>query len=253
MITILRLETEPYPYSLPPDYGRVDECQLSWCQSTYGPQSTFTNGSRIVDMTTERLHISRTQVVGDKVYNLLLDERKVSAYPVNQFDWSGMGELLRMLFTTSLSSEGRGGQEKAFNIGRLLLDIGDMSDAFNSLAASMSAQLRSGGNITQIKGQVWRSETYIHVYWPWLALPAVIAVSAATLLVMTAGVNEHKKGELWRSSILPLLFVGRDWGVDEMSLSQTRAKGNVTQMARVAKEKYIRYDGFLKEINRHGM
>lgn len=245
-VGVLRVGNATDFVNVSPDLARVEECEISWCMATYSPLSTFANGTRDVHTKTEPLH---DEGIREARYGMLGNEARDTYYSVNLIDAIGAGRMLERLFTTSLGSEQSqvSQDDGGFSLARRLYNAQNMSELFDGLASSMTAQLRVKQNTTIIEGQAWRSETYIHVYWPWLTLPAIIAVSATVLLAVTAGVNAREKGELWRSNLLPFMFVGREWGVDDMSVSGTEGKGNASQMAKVAEVTAIRYRGFLKE------
>lgn len=245
-VGVLRVGNATDFVNVSPDLARVEECEISWCMATYSPLSTFANGTRDVHTKTEPLHYEGMR---EARYGMLGNEARDTYYSVNLIDAIGAGRMLERLFTTSLGSEQSqvSQDDGGFSLARRLYNAQNMSALFDGLASSMTAQLRVKQNTTIIEGQAWRNETYIHVYWPWLTLPAIIAVSATVLLAVTAGVNAREKGELWRSNLLPFMFVGREWGVDDMSVSGTEGKGNASQMAKVAEVTAIRYRGFLKE------
>lgn len=231
--------------SFMPDEGRVEECKISWCKSTYSSSSTFANGTRLVHIESEPLNY---EGIRESRYGMLADKKRDSYYSVNLIDVSGVGKMLERLFTTSLATEQTQvpQDDGGFSLAPRLYGTQNISSLFDDLASSMTAQLRVKQNTTLIEGQAWRSETYIYVYWPWLTLPAIIAVSAATLLAVTASVNARQKGELWRSSVLPFIFIGRGWGVDDISTSTTQGKGSATQMSKVAEVSTIDLQGFSK-------
>jgi hypothetical protein len=89
------------------------------------------------------------------------------------------------------------------------------------------------------------TETYIHVNWAWMTLPAAAALASIIFLAVTVVVNGRQDGWLWRTSVLPFMFVGRSWGVDEIA-TPGAGKGSVSGMERIAVEKTALCDDFIK-------
>lgn len=61
-------------------------------------------------------------------------------------------------------------------------------------------------------GEVWQTETYIHVRWGWLALSASLVLLTgifyAHILLVSLKMREEGMGHNWKSSPWPLLFGG---------------------------------------------
>ena len=234
---ILRIGSPDDTTTALPDSGRVDECYLFWCKSTYTPTSTFANGSRFFNTSRETLYYDKRF---NRHYATLIDEKNTTSYPINVPDVVGTGNMLEKLFTTSLGSElTQVSQDESFSIAKLLYKTPNITSLFDHIALSMTTRLRSGRNTSQVSGQAWHNETYIHVEWAWFALPAVLAVSAITMLGFTAFVSKHRGPGLWRASVLPYMFVGRDWGVDDILISGASKEG-VSQMERIAESQRAR-------------
>jgi hypothetical protein len=62
----------------------------------------------------------------------------------------------------------------------------------------------------RIYGAVGTVEPFVHVRWPWLALPLLIALSGGLFLTLTVfqATVQHAGMPIWKSSILPILPVG---------------------------------------------
>ena len=66
-----------------------------------------------------------------------------------------------------------------------------------SVATSMTNHIRSVSTVT-VPGQMGTVETYVHVRWVWLMLPAVLIVSSAAFLalaILETGVQESRSME----------------------------------------------------------
>ncbi|KAL4884735.1 hypothetical protein BJY04DRAFT_169911 [Aspergillus karnatakaensis] len=77
----------------------------------------------------------------------------------------------------------------------------------HNIAASVTKSGRDRSDIF-INGTAFVSEVYVHVNWVWLCLPATVVLLTLVFLVLTVQVNKTQGGELWKSSILPVLYHG---------------------------------------------
>jgi hypothetical protein len=75
-----------------PDEGRVEECKISWCKSTYSPLSTFANGTRAVHTEREPLHYEGMR---ESRHGMLANGNRDTYYSVNLIDVTGMGPNAR--------------------------------------------------------------------------------------------------------------------------------------------------------------
>jgi hypothetical protein len=69
---------------------------------------------------------------------------------------------------------------------------GDIPKTFNNIAQSLTNQIRIGPQSLNIAGQVWRTELYMSVDWPWLAYPVALLTAVCTSLIKTFVVSENK-------------------------------------------------------------
>lgn len=232
--------------------ARIDECHFYWCKITYNENRIFANGSRISETSRELLNWDQSNRV-PKV--AVIDKGNTTSYPINVIDSSGIARMLQSLFSTSLVYQGYNSPvETEFSIAQLLYNTANFSSLMEYTASSMSARLRSGSgsnsgsnsNVTHVRGTVMHTETYIHVNWAWMTLPAAAALASIIFMAVTVVVNGRQDGWLWRTSVLPFMFVGRSWGVDEIA-TPGAGKGCVSGMERIAVEKTALCDDFIKE------
>jgi len=92
------------------------------------------------------------------------------------------------------------------------------------LADTLTHQIQSkdpgdNSNATVFYGDVFITETYFNVRWPWLIMPLAEALLAAILLIISILLT---RGEpLLKSSVLALLVHGLDgWTDDELEVEQ---------------------------------
>jgi hypothetical protein len=69
---------------------------------------------------------------------------------------------------------------------------GDIPKTFDNIARSLTGQIRSGPQSLNIDGEVWRTELYMSVDWPWLAYPVALLTAVCTSLIKTLVVSENK-------------------------------------------------------------
>ncbi|KAL4901469.1 hypothetical protein BDW74DRAFT_170176 [Aspergillus multicolor] len=64
-----------------------------------------------------------------------------------------------------------------------------------------------------VSGAAYAYEVYVSVNWIWLLLPAMLVALGILFLLLTIAINRQQKLDLWKSSVLAVLFHGLgDWG-----------------------------------------
>ena len=120
---------------------------------------------------------------------------------------------------------------------------------------SVAASLTSVGldqSKETVTGFITRSETYVHVRWPWPALPVCLEAAGIALLLITAIHSQRREAPLWRDSLLPLLY----HCLEEHTIRQQGLGPDVCSMEQSAERQKVklapaRYDGrtVLKEVS----
>ncbi|KAL2795139.1 hypothetical protein BJX66DRAFT_337144 [Aspergillus keveii] len=82
----------------------------------------------------------------------------------------------------------------------------------HNVAASLTQLGRDRANST-VRGTASVSQAYVRVNWVWISLPATVVVLTLVFLVLTLLANREQGAELWKSSILPVLYHGLDESV----------------------------------------
>lgn len=104
----------------------------------------------------------------------------------------------------------REGSEPVFSsdIIHALYETTNYSKRIENLATSMTNSLRqqNNGSLTVSHGLAYKSETFVHVRWAWLAYPIVIVVLSIVLLIYTIVDNNHRDLQVWKASILALMY-----------------------------------------------
>jgi hypothetical protein len=81
-----------------------------------------------------------------------------------------------------------------------------------NIAASYTKDALNASNYT-IGGTIITTEVYVRVKWLWMILPAVLTVLGVIFFILTILVNRGQKLDVWKSSIMAVLFHGLDdWG-----------------------------------------
>ena len=77
------------------------------------------------------------------------------------------------------------------------------------VALAMTIHLQDLSNST-LTGQAESTETYIHVEWAWIALPALLVVSGAACLIIAMIETKRCGLHVWKTSEMPFLVHGPD-------------------------------------------
>jgi len=111
----------------------------------------------------------------------------------------------------------------------------NFSSTMDSVAASLTKMALDSSHET-VTGVITTPEIYVHINWGWLVLPALLEIAGLVLLIFTALATRRRKVELWRSSILALLY----HGVEEQTLREQEIRTDVAGMERAAKKVAVR-------------
>lgn len=115
-----------------------------------------------------------------------------------------------------------------------VLRKGDVPTLFQSMAESMTDQLRSGYNSTA-SGLSVKSVTYVQVRWQWLSLPIFIQVAAVLLLVLAIWGSFTDRSPLWKSSTVAMLFHEMNLDAESKVVVRTDVE-SVDRLNKLAKE-----------------
>jgi hypothetical protein len=128
------------------------------------------------------------------------------------------------------------GHAPSSDIMDALNQTSDLYGLMESVATSMTNHIRSVSTVT-VPGKMGTVETYVHVRWVWLTLPAVLIVSSAAFLALAILETRHKKAEVWKDSSLALIFHGL-----EQKGESTGVVNKLSDMEDVAKGMKVRLD-----------
>lgn len=89
----------------------------------------------------------------------------------------------------------------------------NIASLMDGLATSVTGFMRQSDNRGNLKdrtttGVALKHETYLHVRWAWIVLPAVALILSVLFLIMTMILASKQRIPVWKSSSLPVLFHG---------------------------------------------
>jgi len=111
-----------------------------------------------------------------------------------------------------------------------------INNTMASIADAISSYIRNNGNenySAPAVGKVFSNQTFAHVRWGWLTLPATLVALTAIFFIMTikTSIQMNEGGDLgynWKNSIWPLIFGGLEpnasSGDDERELQKVATK-----------------------------
>jgi hypothetical protein len=152
------------------------------------------------------------------------------AYWLNPQDDVNLENALGSMLTTTFESIARPGDDKA----RALFRAASFPDTMDQVARSMTIQIRTGPNQTEIRGSVQIGDQHINVRWSWMILPASLVLLSVVFLIMSMTMASSEcRG--WKSSVLPGFYHGLSgWDTKEL---HTR---DIEDMERSAKGMWVK-------------
>ncbi|KAL4915661.1 hypothetical protein BDW62DRAFT_203421 [Aspergillus aurantiobrunneus] len=87
-----------------------------------------------------------------------------------------------------------------------ILDAG-LEPIVSNVAASFTKAAFEASEFT-VDGTVFASEVYVSVDWVWLVLPAAVVALGIVFLLLTIATNYRQRIDLWKSSIIAVVFHG---------------------------------------------
>ena len=119
------------------------------------------------------------------------------------------------------------------DIAQALWHTNDLKNLMNNLADRMTDALRNLYSIPAAEsdasslGDVYTTQTYVHVTWPWLILPVGLVLASCAVLLAAVIESSRYRAVVWKSSSLAVMFHGIDGRV-----SENGSGGNVHSMYR---------------------
>lgn len=92
----------------------------------------------------------------------------------------------------------------------------NISMTMNNIATAMTNYFRDSSNIT-VTGQVGQTESYVHVNWLWIILPAFLVLAGTIFLLLAMFESKRSGACVWKTSELALLFHGLETSHPELN------------------------------------
>lgn len=145
-----------------------------------------------------------------------LDSLSSQIFPIARFELSNIIGFLADLFQTNYANVGRSGLTSAKSgftpdIGLALYEGNDINTTLHIVANTLTESMRTVNlNNTQLNGTSFSNRTHVMIQWEWLLLPFILGLSSLLLLVAVIFRTRAHNLDAWKSSNLPLLFLGLD-------------------------------------------
>ncbi|KAL0938721.1 uncharacterized protein CTRU02_205331 [Colletotrichum truncatum] len=234
-LTIVRHSTDKWPEDFVPPSPEIFLADFDWCIKTYA--NTSATAGKLDSGTSESEILKFKEVIIDPDESSLGAESVVYQTSDNstQFEMVRMAKewlprYLQNLLRGELFQQVAGhrpdktpGPNTAMNLEFVLFNAADIKVVTDNLATTITNQIRSGSpgdnrNSTMLRGEVYKTETFVVVRWPWLILPVLETVVTAILLVIS--ILMTAKGPLLKTSVIALLaYPLYGWADDETAVN----------------------------------
>lgn len=100
--------------------------------------------------------------------------------------------------------------QSIYNHGRV--DLERIQSVFENISESLTTFIRTHGTSSYsepVRGQVQHYAICLDIQWPWITLPAVLAVLTILFLVLVVESTGRHETPLWKASLLPWILGGR--------------------------------------------
>ncbi|KAJ5392011.1 hypothetical protein N7509_007501 [Penicillium cosmopolitanum] len=203
----------------PEDKPTLMECSVSLCERKYTQtRESSDDGLQQIELVeTQDFYLGeniKSNITGIWLSTLVSpnDTKPLSPnsnYTIENSTWADLSGTLTGLFNSTLYTADAQSIEKSIpglNPLLALWSSTNLTDSVTSMANSMTDHIRTSTSAKQIPGTTFHTETYIHVRWAWIALPAILVLLAVALLLVVSVENRKYSTFLWKSSVLPLLL-----------------------------------------------
>lgn len=221
LVILIRTSTqEPNPG----DVLAADLCALSFCaqkrnvsvslnqQSSTVLQTVYGN-TYVVSKPANQFGI-RLSFTGDD-FNMTFSEMSRSD---NFLAWSKDLTILIKAFEGSLNDMSGSGvnPEATSNFIGAFNASSNISMTMDNIATAMTNYIRDSSNVT-VTGQAGQTESYVHVNWPWITLPAFLVLAGTIFLFLAMFETKRLGAGVWKTSELALLFHGLEESCQDLN------------------------------------
>lgn len=136
------------------------------------------------------------------------DNYENCVYKVDPFSRLALGNSISPLLNGTAISMNTYRQIWSDNLEALYGTAGNFSQiesTVKSIARALSINARTSICNSKVKGTAWTNQSFVHVRWQWLALPAALMAMGLSFLAFT--VVKTRTQYIWKSSPLALLFL----------------------------------------------
>ncbi len=219
LVALFRTSTE---ISTAGDVLAADLCALSFCAHKHKVSMSLNQPSSSTLETiygnevTYEDHFSRNHT---KWVSFTGNDLKMTfPSPINKTDyldesvtlWIAQLSLIIQSIEGNLSTFPNGGGHAptaTSNIVAAFNASSNISLTMNNIATAMTNYYRDSVNDTVAGGQVGETESYIHVNWPWITLPAFLVAMGTVFLMLAIFETRRRGARIWKTSELPVLFL----------------------------------------------
>lgn len=113
----------------------------------------------------------------------------------------------RLLITQNSSHQDRAYEETDPAILKTIEN--GLEHTMGKIASSLTRSAMKHSN-TQVNGTMSSAKVYVSVNWAWIILPAALQALGVAFLVLTIFTNRRRRLQLWKTSLLAVLFHGLD-------------------------------------------
>lgn len=188
----------------------ITHCVVTLCEKLY-TRNTVTSNNRTLQPS--RSQLLKVEDIHTELHRLIPAAEGTqtfsdnASYVMDLFAYASLvyylaDALNATVFGTSSSDREH---EPYAGLGSIIYNSGSVADSFSHMATSMTNQIRSSAKGTHVRGLVIRTETFIHVRWPWILVPTILVAMSLVFFLSTA-FRSRGQPVLWKSSIFPLLI-----------------------------------------------
>ncbi|KAI0453824.1 hypothetical protein F5B21DRAFT_515102 [Xylaria acuta] len=192
------------------DTMQAYECTISFCGRQYLGWNTTNGTLSRGEEHTIKLNNSDVPAADAPWYRLLapLDPTDSlgagvanNSFRINYLDGENIDSILSSMFT--ISNQLPANQQ----IGAAALySSPDIIATMDNVAKGISYRMMSGPNSTTIHGEVYTTQAYMKVVWPWITPLVAAVVASAFCLIVVILITHQMKQVVWKSSLTPLLL-----------------------------------------------
>ncbi|KAL9629369.1 MAG: hypothetical protein Q9164_006911, partial [Protoblastenia rupestris] len=211
------------------------ECALYYCVNDYKAvvrdgafsqtvQNTWRNDSATHSQSDDLVYSPPKSRINNTGRNFEYRVHNLAAQALNVFmtdTFTGSGRIEQSNKRPAFSSD----------VIQALYEADDVPIRVRNLAVSMSNNMRQQNDSDSypFAGTAYKTQTFLHVRWPWTAYPMTLLTVSVMCLFATIRQTTCHKVNAWKSSTLALLFFGQGLDSDHDDRSPSNTLSQMTQ------------------------